>query len=140
MRAAGVMSDRALLLVLVLHLAAVVAGGIPHIPTPRRVASSWGAQIEDQLEDLEQEGSPERRLMNGAPPGGAPECPCLELGSPKLAAARAVFKEMGMPVRRLLPATRLPDHNSSPRVFHLNPHLPPSHLLARHQSLAFWHL
>ncbi|KAJ1477615.1 hypothetical protein T484DRAFT_1820739 [Baffinella frigidus] len=93
------MGDRALLLVLVLHLAAV-AGAMPHSSMSRRLAevsSPAVEELEPLAEELKLEGSTKRRRLDGAPIGGATECPCLELGSPKLSDARAAFLQTGLP-------------------------------------------
>lgn len=97
MLASGVMGDRVLILVLVLNLAAV-AGAMPHSSTSRRLAESSPA-VHPLAEGLELEGSTKRRRMDGAPTGGSPECPCLDIGSPKISDARAAFLAMGLPVR-----------------------------------------
>ncbi|KAJ1474414.1 hypothetical protein T484DRAFT_1832367 [Baffinella frigidus] len=89
------MRDLALLLVLVLHLAAVavaLTGG--DSPKARRLwvgndAGSSSSSVPAPLQT--------RRVLNGAPVGGAPECPCLPMDSPKLDDARASFAIKGLP-------------------------------------------
>ena len=117
------MGNRALLLVLVIGLHLVVsAGALPDSPTARRLSgkkevgtSSAQAPFQDALA--------KRRALDGAPAGGATECPCLALDSPKLAGVRAIFAELAadFPVRSLLPTTRHSDRTRPRRC----PHLPP---------------
>ena len=97
------MRDRALPLVLVLHLAAF-AVALSDSPKARlgKDAGSSSSSVPAPLH-----APPTRRvILDGAPVGGAPECPCLPMDSPKLDDARAAFELKGLPVRRLLPTAR----------------------------------
>ena len=130
------MGNRALLLVLVIGLHLVVsAGALPDSPTARRLSgkkevgtSSAQAPFQDALA--------KRRALDGAPAGGATECPCLALDSPKLAGVRAIFAELAadFPVRSLLPTTRHSDR-TRPAV----PPPPPTDNFSRVQSHSYWH-
>ena len=98
------MSDRSLLLVLVLHLAAF-AVALSDSPKARQLsvrndAGSFSSSVPAPLQTL---APPTRRVMDGAPVGGAPECPCLPMDSPKFDHARAALLLKGLPVRSLLP-------------------------------------
>ena len=91
------MGGRALLLVLgiALHLVAF-AGALPDSPTARRLSSLSGekeagtSSVQAPLQDT----LAKRRVLDGAPAGGAAECPCLAVGSPKLDGVRALFAEL----------------------------------------------
>ena len=103
------MGDRALLLVLVIGIVAS-AGALPDSPTARRLSGKKDAGSSSVQAPL-QDTLAERRALDGAPAGGAAECPCLALDSPKLAGVRAIFAELAadFPVRSLLPTTRHSD-------------------------------
>ena len=128
------MGDRALLLVLVIGIVAS-AGALPDSPTARRLSGKKDAGSSSVQAPL-QDTLAERRALDGAPAGGAAECPCLALDSPKLAGVRAIFAELAadFPVRSLLP-TR---HSDRTRPSAGPPPSPPASF-SRVQSHSYWH-